>query len=92
MRELPQLKSETLGNQPLDSQAITKAYCLGASEWLSQLSLRLLISAQVTIPGLWVRAHFGLHTDSMEPAWDSFSLPLSAPLLLMLSFSVSKNK
>ena len=29
----------------------------------------------------------GLHADTAEPAWDSLSLPLSAPPLLSVSFS-----
>ena len=33
--------------------------------------------------------YIGLHTDSVEPAWDSFSPPLSAPLPLILSLSLS---
>ena len=32
----------------------------------------------------------GLRADSTEPAWDSLCLPLSAPLLLTLSLSLSK--
>ena len=33
--------------------------------------------------------HFRLHADSAEPSWDSLSLPLSAPPLLILSLSLS---
>ena len=36
---------------------------MGAPEWLSQLDVRLLISAPVTIPGLWDRAPVGLLTE-----------------------------
>ena len=42
---------------------------VGGTVWLSRLSVRLLISAQVTISPLWA--------DSTEPPWDSLSLPLS---------------
>ena len=34
----------------------------------------------------------GLCADSMGPAWDSLSLPLSAPPLLMFSLSLKLNK
>ena len=41
-----------------------------------------------------IEPRIGLCADSAEPAWDSLSPSLSAPLPLMLSlsFSVSKNK
>ena len=32
-----------------------------------------------------IQTHIGLCTDSVEPAWDSLSSSLSAPLLLMLA-------
>ena len=32
----------------------------------------------------------GLCTDSVEPAWNSLSLPLSLPLPFLLSLSLSK--
>ena len=34
----------------------------------------------------------GLHTDNMEPAWDSRSLPLSLPLPYSFSLSLKINK
>ena len=34
----------------------------------------------------------GLHADSMEPAWDSLSHPLSLPLPCSLVVSVEVNK
>ena len=54
----------------------------GASGWLSQLSIRVLVSAQVTIlravrgfgPCVWFCA------DSAEPAWDFLSVCLSLSL------------
>ena len=33
--------------------------------------------------------HIDLHADSVEPAWDSLSLPVSLPFLLSFSFSLS---
>ena len=36
--------------------------------------------------------HVGLHTDCMEPAWDSLPPSLSAPPLLAHSLSHSQNK
>ena len=35
--------------------------------------------------------HIGLCADSVEPAWDSLSLPLSAPSLLTGSLSLKIN-
>ena len=52
--------------------------------WVAQLlSVRLLVSAQVGE----FEPRVGLRTGSAEPAWDSLSLPLSAPPLLGLSLS-----
>ena len=40
-----------------------------------------------------IKPHVGLCTDSMEPAWDPLSPPLSAPpLACALSLSLSQNK
>ena len=46
--------------------------------WLSQLNIRLLISAQVMISQLHeFEPHIGPCTDHAEPAWDSLSLSVS---------------
>ena len=39
------------------------------------------------------KPHIRLHSDSMEPAWDSLSLPLSLPLprSCTLSFKINKH-
>ena len=64
-----------------------KLQVTGAPGWLSQLSVQLLISVQVTISRfMW------LCTDGMEPAWDSLSPSLSDPPPLALSLSKSRNK
>ena len=56
----------------------------GTPGWLSQLSIRLLISTQVAISKFHeLEPRVGLCADSAEPAWDSLSLP--APPLLALS-------
>ena len=66
--------------------------------WLSRLSLRLLVWAQVMISVCDFEPHIGLRTGSTEPAWDSLSPTLSAlPLLactisLSLSHKINKNK
>ena len=39
-----------------------------------------------------IKPHVGLHTDSMEPAWDSLPLSLSVPPQLVLSLSLKINK
>ena len=63
-----------------------------APVWLNRLSFWLLVSAQVMIS-----LFMSLWADSMEPAWDSFSLSLSLslslshhPLLVVFYLSVSK--
>ena len=70
-------------------------FIVGVSGQFSQLSTWLLISAQVMIlkvhgikPRVWFRA------DSIEPGWDSLSLPLSAPppLTCVRMLSLSQNK
>ena len=54
----------------------------GAPGWLSPLSVQLLVSAQVMISRFQeFEPHIRLYADSVEPAWDSFSLPLSLHLL-----------
>ena len=59
---------------------------MGVPAWLSSLSIRLLISAQVMISWVYeVEPHVSLCADSMDPAWDSLSPFLSAPPLLMCS-------
>ena len=57
------------------TNAPQKVAPLGAPGWLSRLSVRLLVSAQVTIS--WF---LSLSNDSADPTWDSLSLPLSLPL------------
>ena len=53
----------------------------GVPGWLSQLNIRLLISAQdLTVHEF--KPHIGLYADGAEPAWDSLSsLSLCPPLL-----------
>ena len=48
--------------------------------WLSQLSIQLLVLTQVMISIHETQPHVRLHTDSMEPAWDSLSPSLLLPL------------
>ena len=73
--------------------------CWGA--WVSQ-SVKHLTLDFGSGHDLMVREfepRIGLCTDSMEPAWDSLSLPLSLPLPMLvlalslsLSLSLSQNK
>ena len=66
---------------------------MGVPGWLSQLSVRLLISAQVMIS--WFREFepcIGLCVDSGEPAWDSLSPHLSLLLPLLCSLSQKKKE
>ena len=60
---------------------------------MAQLSVQLLVSAQVMISVSGFEPCVGLHADSVEPAWDSLSLPpsLSVPPLIMVSLSLSLN-
>ena len=51
----------------------------GEPAWLSWLSVRLLVSAQVMISWFVSSSPLGLCADSTEPAWDSLSPSLSAP-------------
>ena len=61
----------------------------GAPGWLCQLSIQLLVLAQVMISTVRESEHhIGLCADSNEPAWDSLSLFLS-PFLSALPFSLS---
>ena len=62
----------------------------GATGWLSQLSVWLLISAQVMISLREFKHCIRLCTDSRELASDSVSPCLSAPSPLALSVSLSK--
>jgi len=60
-----------------------KVKFVGAAGWLSQLSIRLLISAQVTIPGLWHRApDWTLGWAQSLPKIPSLPVPLP-PLSLL---------
>ena len=66
---------------------LLKSRCTGVSGWLSQLSIRLLISAQVMISHSWV---WSLHqANSAESALDSLCLSLSLSLSLSLPLSLS---
>ena len=57
----------------------------GASGWLSRVSVRLLVSAQVMIPGLWDRApHRALCWAWNLPEILSLSISLSLSLFLPL--------
>ena len=56
--------------------------------WVKRLTLDLSSGHDLIVHG--IEPHVRLCTDSMEPAWDSLSLPLSAPLLLTLSVPLSK--
>ena len=63
--------------------------------WVAQLverpTLRFVSGRGLVVRGIGSRV--GLCTDSTEPAWDSLSLSLSAPpLVLLLSLSLSQNK
>ena len=59
--------------------------------WLSWLGIQLSVSAQVMISQLrGFEPRVGLHADSSESAWDSFSPSLSAPPLLSLSLFQNK--
>ena len=51
-----------------------------APEWLSGPTLDFGSGHDLTVCGF--EPCVRLHGDSTEPAWDSFSLPLSAPTLL----------
>ena len=57
-----------------------KIISAGASGWLSELSIQLLILAQVLISLFVISSPMsgGLFADSVEPAWDSLCPPLSA--------------
>ena len=63
---------------------------LGVPRWLSWLSVRLVISGHdLTV---WeIKPHIGLCANSVEPAWDSLSLTLSAPPALSPSLSQIHN-
>ena len=79
---------------PKDKILFLKSSLRGVPGWLSRLSIRLLISAQVT-RDLTVRdtePRIGLCADIVEPARDSFSLPLSAPPLLSQARALKINK
>ena len=49
-------------------------------EWLSQLSIPLLILAQVMMSVCEIEPHIKLCADSVEPAWDSRSASALPPL------------
>ena len=38
------------------------------------------------------KPHIGLCADSVEPAWDSLSLPAPPPLVLSLALKINKHK
>ena len=65
----------------------------GTPEWLSQLSVQLLISAQVMISMVCgIKSCIGLCAYSVRPTWDSVSPSLSLTLALSLFLSKSINK
>ena len=71
----------------------TKLNHFGAPGWLSRLSARLLISAQVMIPWSWDQAPPRALRRQPEACLGfslSLSLPLSAPPLLTLFLKVDK--
>ena len=73
--------------------SLLKIALFGASGWLSRVSVRLSISAQVMISlSHGFEPHIRLCAGSMEPAWDSLPPSLSAPPLLVLPLSLPKNK
>ena len=80
----------------LDSVTYAHANCLkaaGVSGWLSQLSVRLLVSAQIMI--LWfVRSSpcIGLCAGSAEPTWGTLSPSVSAPPPLVLCLEINLKK
>ena len=59
-----------------------------APKWLSQLSIQLLILAQVMI-SQFLRSS---STLNVEPAWDSLSASGSLPLFCLCALSLSQNK
>ena len=60
----------------------------GAPGWLSQVSVWLLVLAQITISQFCeIEPRVRLCADSVEPAWDSLFLSLSVPPLLVHSLS-----
>ena len=68
---------------------------LGVPGWLIWLSVQLLTWAEVVglIPTLHgFDPHIRLCTGSVEPDWDSLSLPLSLPLPHSCALSLSQNK
>ena len=71
----------------------------GAPGWLSQLSIQILgFTSGHDLTAHEFKTHIELCADSVEPAWDSFPLPLSLilptwvfPLRLSLSLSQKIN-
>ena len=55
---------------------------------VKRLTLNFGSGHDLTVCGFEPRV--GLCADSVEPAWDSLSLPFSLPLLLSLSLSINK--
>ena len=81
------VKNDILRPQHYAANATFKWLFIGASGWLSQLSIRLLILAQAMTPGSWDLA------PHQSPYWawsllKILSLPLSLPLSLSLSLSL----
>ena len=79
------------------SYLIKKWALVGPPGWLSQLRIRLLISAQVMIQGREIEPCTDLCAcASMEPVWDSLSpcppLTLTSACLRSLSLSLKMNK
>ena len=64
----------------------------GVPGWLSQLSVRLLVSAQVTISQFpEIKPHVGLCAGSMESTWESVSFSVCLSPIQVVSVSL-KNK
>ena len=75
---------------PLRNMSHALKGIIGAPGWLSQLSVRLLILAQVMVSwfvGSSLALGSLLTVQSLEPVSDSVSPSLSAPPLLTLSLS-----
>ena len=75
-----------LGDREHPSEEVTS----GAPEWLSQLSIQHHLGSGHDLMVCEFEPPVGLCADSVEPAGDSLSLPLSLPLPLSLSLPQNK--
>ena len=83
--------SSTLVNSLiLNNCFIKQKWKMRAAGWLSRLSVRLLISAQVMISRFVASSPVLGSVLSVEPAWDSLSLSLCPSLAHAVSLSFSK--